>query len=101
MVAGVTAVIPVLEYLHQPWEKVESAEAVQQHMQEGRTVWLLYTFPVYLKAAYPEIWQLIVEQGEHVAEFEGTIAGGTIYVCRFQPTVENVPRTPSSGDVSF
>jgi len=71
---------PVTEYLARPWQTAtdgSSLEAIERH--HPRT-WVMYTFPVRLKAAFPEIYQRVISAYDTAAVFPGTIGGGTILV---------------------
>ena len=67
-------------WLHAPVTEVErpqDLEAVEG--AHGRT-WLLYAFPTHLEALLPEVWTKVQTEYRRVAEFPGTVAGGTVYV---------------------
>jgi hypothetical protein len=65
---------------HWPVAKsVTELEILQQNKQE---VWLVYTLPIEVKSAKPELWNLIEKDYQVVKVFPGTLSGGDVYVCR-------------------
>jgi hypothetical protein len=51
-------------------------------LDEGSTVWAVYTFPSYLEVGQPELWAMLQNECIEVRQFVGTVDGGTISVRR-------------------
>ena len=81
-VIGPTVARPVLEYLGQPWERVDRVEQLRALRARGADVWLIYTFPAYIETTHPDLWQMIHTDCTEAGRFRGTIAGGDIDVYR-------------------
>jgi hypothetical protein len=47
----------------------------------GRT-FVVYTLPIELRAAHPDLWSAIQADFETERIFWGTLGGGEVYVCR-------------------
>ncbi|MEO2049274.1 MAG: glycosyltransferase family 39 protein [Pirellulales bacterium] len=82
-VIGTTAASPIIEFFGQPWRRIDCAEEFLELRTEGTNVWLIYTFPLYIKANQPELWGMIQNECEHICRFDGTIAGGNIDIFRW------------------
>jgi hypothetical protein len=76
---------PIHEYYEEPWQSVDSAEQLQAICSQGRTVWVVTTFPRYLQDWRPALAAVIREKFEIIRVFPGTVGDGDIYVARFQP----------------
>lgn len=71
---------PYRQYLGKPWEEVEDvAGLLDIERRHGRT-WVLYTFPIRLEAAHPDIWSHLQATFTTQAVFPGTVGGGAIVV---------------------
>ena len=81
-VVGTTVARPILEYLHQPWERIERAEQLRALRARGRDIWLMYTFPAYIETNTPRLWEMIQSVCTGISRFQGTITGGDIHVYR-------------------
>lgn len=64
------------------WEDVASLETLDQVRAGADTTWLVYTFPPVLKAIHPDIMESIQRDFVVVKTFRGTVANGTVFVCR-------------------
>lgn len=85
---------PYRTYLQEPWSAVENvATLVEIEKQHART-WVLYTFPIRLAAAHPDIWSRLQESYEMKAVFPGTVGGGAIVVMVNRPA-PSPQRTPA------
>ena len=84
-VVGTTAAIPFIDYLGQPWQRVDRAEQLSGLRSGGREVLLIYTFPAYIQVRTPELWKMIQSDCKRLKSFHGTIAGGDIHVLRCSP----------------
>jgi mannosyltransferase len=71
-------VMPYSRYLREPWQPVDSLPALLDlERSHGRT-WLLYTFPIRLRAVQPGVWQRLASHYDTAAVFPGTIGDGAI-----------------------
>jgi hypothetical protein len=59
---------------------VEHVSRLERMEAEGGRTFLIYAFPEHLSAASPSVWRHMREQYHRVAEFPGTLGGGTIFV---------------------
>lgn len=84
-VFGKAMAIPVLDYFRKPWLRVDTAEQLRSVRLRGRKVWLVYTTVAYMKANTPALWDLIQRECARLESFEGTVAGGKVYVDRCPP----------------
>ncbi len=69
-------------YFGRDWPPVETYAQLEAARAQGRRVWLVYAFPIYLKARYPEIWNAIQTDFRTVGVFRGTLGDGEIYVAQ-------------------
>lgn len=76
---------PLTRYYARDWAQVERLEELQAVERAHPRTWLLYTFPVRLAAAYPEIWTHLQAEYDSVATFPGTVGGGAIVVLTSRP----------------
>jgi hypothetical protein len=79
---GVMVTVPYKNLYKTDWKPVDSVEELKSIRSGSKRIWLLYTMPVYLEQAYPEIMTAIRNDFRVVKEFHGTLGGGTIFVCR-------------------
>jgi 4-amino-4-deoxy-L-arabinose transferase-like glycosyltransferase len=81
LVATGLALFAMEDYLHAPGVRaVRSEEELLAAEAAGDRTWLIYSFPTHLAAAEPEVWARIQREYRRVAEFPGTLAGGTVYL---------------------
>jgi uncharacterized membrane protein len=73
-------VLPYQRYYKVDWGKVVTAEELDTARSRGQRTWLVYTMPIVLKAAYPEIMKSIDAHFQTVKVFTGTLSGGNIVV---------------------
>lgn len=87
---------PLTRYYARDWVPVEQATALRQLAGAHPRTWVLYTFPVRLAAAYPDVWQELADY-QQMATFPGTVGGGAIVVLASRPPVPadsaSTPRT--------
>jgi len=76
------------EYYKQPWTQVESAPQLETIRGQGRRVWVLYTFPMYLERGSPDLIAAIRRECAAKQVFLGTVGGGDIVVCMLEPDRE-------------
>jgi hypothetical protein len=68
------------EYLHAGEIRSITDEAELNALEAAGRSWLLYSFPTHLAAAEPDVWARVQREYRRVAEFPGTLGGGTVYV---------------------
>jgi mannosyltransferase len=74
------AVFPYQRFYKVDWQQVASLEELNKvRSRKGRT-WLVYTMPIVLNSAHPEIMKSIQIDFDAVREFPGTLNGGNIVV---------------------
>jgi 4-amino-4-deoxy-L-arabinose transferase-like glycosyltransferase len=79
LTVGLTA-LPYQQYYKVDWDKVTTLEELDQARSRSPRTWLVYTMPIVLQAATPEIMKRIQNDFEAVKEFPGTVNGGNIVV---------------------
>ncbi|MGH7766310.1 MAG: glycosyltransferase family 39 protein [Candidatus Binatia bacterium] len=79
LTVGLT-VFPYERFYKADWGKVTTVEELNRARSRGTRTWLVYTMPVVLQAAYPEIKAAIDAEFETVKKFSGTLNGGEIVV---------------------
>jgi mannosyltransferase len=82
VVVGVTSAVPLRDYLGKPWPRVDRQQELRDLVPQGGSLWLVYSFPIYVAVDQPELWATIQRDCREVARFEGTVAGGAISVAR-------------------
>ncbi len=70
------------KYYGLDWTTVEDFERFNSIRANTNTTWIVYTFPANLETKYPEIMDVVRNDFELVKQFDGTLNGGTIFVCR-------------------
>ena len=81
MTIGVT-IRPYREYFGLDWPAVRTAADVNANREQA-PAWLVYSFPRYVRASYPDVWTLVETDCESQTRFRGTLGDGDILVCRF------------------
>jgi hypothetical protein len=84
---------PYRTYLREPWRPVETVASLMEIERQHPRTWVLYTFPIRLAAAHPDIWTRLQENYETKAVFPGTVGGGAIVVMvnRPAPPQQRIP----------
>ena len=85
------AIYPYRQYYAKPWEGVETVTRLQEICRQGRTIWLVYTFPRYMEIGEPALTEMIRKDFTVVRVFHGTLGGGDVFVVRFQPGEHEFP----------
>jgi hypothetical protein len=70
------------DYLTPHWAVVKTADELENLDLERRRVWLVYTLPIEVKSARPDLWKVIERDYEIVKVFPGTLSGGDVFVCQ-------------------
>jgi mannosyltransferase len=76
------------DYYGRSWAPVESAAQLETMRGEGRRIWVLYTFSMYLDRESPELMAAIRRECAARQVFRGTVGGGDIVVCMIEPSQE-------------
>ncbi|MCI0591203.1 MAG: glycosyltransferase family 39 protein [Gammaproteobacteria bacterium] len=79
--AGLAA-FPYKRFYKVDWKAVETLEALNTIRSSAKRTWLLYTLAPVLQSVYPEIMRSIQRDFKVVKRFNGTLRGGTIFICR-------------------
>ena len=82
VLVGVTSAVPVHDYLGKPWPRVDRESELRNVAANGQTVWVVYTFPIYVAVDQAEMWAMLQKDCAEVARFEGTVGGGAVTVAR-------------------
>jgi hypothetical protein len=85
---------PYRTYLQEPWSAVEDVTTLMEIERQHARTWVLYTFPIRLAVAHPDIWSRLQETYEMKAVFPGTVGGGAIVVMVNRPA-PSLPRIPA------
>jgi mannosyltransferase len=86
LTAGLAS-LPYREYFKPPWRVADGVGAIRDTRAGGLRTWMVYTFPVYLKAMEPEVMDVIQRECPTVRQFPGSVSGGEVVVCVFQPGI--------------
>jgi mannosyltransferase len=76
------AVYAYADYYAPDWTVAATGTDLTALEQGGQRVFLVYTLPIDLKAAHPDIWKIVNSEFETMKVFPGTLGGGEVYVCR-------------------
>jgi hypothetical protein len=74
----------------QDWATIASVAQMDSLRGPGTgRFWLIYTFPRYLAIGAPDVAALVSRRCQQPTVFRGTVSGGDVMVCRFEPgTIE-------------
>ena len=76
-------------YYGKSWTQVDTGPQLEAIRSQGRRVWVLYTFPMYLERKSPELMAAIQRECTVQQVFPGTVGGGDIVVCVIEPNRES------------
>jgi mannosyltransferase len=82
VVIGDGAEIPVVRYLGRPWARVSTEDELRSMIGKERAVWVVSTFPSYIRSGRPQLWNFLQTDCRTMSEVEGTVEDGTITVRR-------------------
>jgi len=82
---------PYARYFGRDWPTVQHPEELEEIEQAHPRTWVLYTFPVRLSAAYPELWARLETRYDRMAVFPGTVGGGEVVVLASRPAPDSLP----------
>jgi 4-amino-4-deoxy-L-arabinose transferase-like glycosyltransferase len=63
------------------WPAVEKPADVDAVRADAPRTWLVYTLPLHVESVYPELMAKVRTEFTVEARFQGTLGGGTIFVC--------------------
>jgi 4-amino-4-deoxy-L-arabinose transferase-like glycosyltransferase len=70
------------DYYAPDWTAAGSRAELESALGSHRSVWLVYTLPIEMKAFHPEVWNVVEREFAVVKVFPGTLGGGEVYVCQ-------------------
>lgn len=79
LTVGLT-MLPYQQFYKVNWDNVTTLAELDKARSSATRTWLVYTMPIVLEAAHPEIMKRIHIDFKAVREFPGTVAGGSIVV---------------------
>ena len=74
--------VPYALHYAPEWQVAETPDEIRSILDASSRVWLIYTFAVHMASDYPEILALVEEEFEPMGRFDGTLAGGSVFVYR-------------------
>lgn len=74
------AELPYIDYYGKAWTPVNSADEIEAMLETQGRVWAVYTLPVAMRSAHPDILALLEERFTTAETFYGTLGGGEIIV---------------------
>lgn len=81
-VIGDGAEIPTVRYLGRSWTRIQTAADLARLRAGGTTVWVVSTFPSYIRSDRPDLWAALQRDCVEVHEVEATVEDGAITVRR-------------------
>ena len=70
------------EFFKTDWQEADSLEALDLIRSRAKRTWVLFTLAPVLQSRHPDIANSLRHDFEVIREFHGTLAEGTIFVCR-------------------
>jgi hypothetical protein len=80
------------KYYAPQWAVANTAQELASLRPNGARVFLVYTLPIELKAAHPDLWRSVQGEFETVKVFPGTLGGGEVYVSRDRQVQAGIAR---------
>lgn len=77
--AGVAA-IAYKEFYQVEWPVTETVADLENVRTSSQRTWFLYTMPLHMMSAYPELWSSLQNEFSVMREFPGTLGDGTVFV---------------------
>lgn len=84
VVAVGATIEPIQMYYREPWQIATSVAQLRQICEQGRPVWVIYTFPRYLEAQSPGMPLMIRKQFTVERVFPATLEDGDIFVAKYR-----------------
>jgi hypothetical protein len=88
--AGVAATI-YKQFYNVGWPVIETIEDLEKVRASSQRTWFLYTMPLHMMSAYPELWVSLEKEFPVVKSFHGTLGDGTIFVAMADKPPESKP----------
>jgi hypothetical protein len=76
------ATYPYQAFYRAGWEAADSVDGLNAIRARAARTWVVYTVPLQLQGRHPALLATVRRDFTVVRRFEGTLNGGTIYVCR-------------------
>jgi len=76
------AELPYRRFYKTNWQTVRTVGELNAIRSRAKRTWLLYTLPIQLRSAYPQLSKIIENEFKVVKRFKGTLGDGTIFVCQ-------------------
>jgi hypothetical protein len=64
------------------WHVARTAAEVESILDMSSRVWMIYAFEVEMETTHPDILKLVREQFQAMGRFDGSLAGGSVFVFR-------------------
>jgi len=71
-------------YYEPSWPAVDTVAQLERLQAQHDGVWLVYSFPIHLRATRPELFERIERDFEPVARFPGTLGDGDVHVLQLR-----------------
>lgn len=76
------AIYPYANYYAPGWQQADSLAAFDQIAQSSDRIWVVSSFPTYLRSIHPDLVERLARDFELVREFPGTLGDGGVSVYR-------------------
>ena len=77
--AGVAAII-YKSYYDVDWPVTETLQDLENVRVSHPRTWFVYTMPLHMKSAYPDIWASLEKEFTVMKTFHGTLGDGTLFI---------------------
>ena len=81
-VVGDGGAIPLVGYFGRLWTRIDTGAELRALRDEGAPVWVVSTFPSYIKTGQPELWAILAGDCPEMREIESTVEDGNITIRR-------------------
>jgi uncharacterized membrane protein len=88
--AGVAATI-YKQFYNVEWPVTETVEDLVDASTDSRRTWFLYTMPLHMMSAYPELWARLEGEFNIMRSFYGTLGDGTVFVAMSDKPPDSKP----------
>jgi hypothetical protein len=79
------ATMPYADYYAPQWKAFTSLQELQALREQGRPVWLVYTFPAVTERRFKTLMDAAASEFVLARRFPGTLGGGDVVVLRSRP----------------
>ncbi len=73
------------------WPVTETVAELESIRSVHRRTWFVYTMPLHMKSAYPELWTSLENEFTIMQSFHGTLGEGTIFVAMSDKSPASTP----------